>query len=143
MVYKRMNDSLLARIERGEEVVASLQRLARAESIPGAALTGLGAVDDVTLALYSLADRAYKTIHLAEDLEIVSLTGNLAWAGADPVVHLHGVVSRADGSASAGHVMRAVVSVTLEVMARLYPERIERKPDAAVGLNLLDLPRRV
>ena len=138
-----MDHLVIARLSIGEEVLDSIKSLAIRERLPGAAITGLGAVHDITLALYDRDKRAYATTRLVEELEVSSLTGNLAWAGEEPVAHLHAVVSRADCSAAGGHVMRAIVSVTLEVMLTLYPDRIRRAPDAAVGLNLLDLtPRR-
>ena len=141
MDYRRMGDRILARLAVGDEVIASLKALARAERIPAASLTGLGAVDDITLALYHPARREYLTTRLTEELEVATLTGNIAWLGEDPVVHIHGVVSRADCSTAAGHFVQARVSVTLEVMLHLYPERIERKPEPSVGLNLLALKR--
>lgn len=134
-----MDHLVIARLAIGEEALESIKSLAIRARLPGAAITGLGAVNDVTLALYDLASRTYATTRLVEDLEVSSLTGNLSWVGEEPVAHLHAVVSRADGSAAAGHVMRAVVSVTLELMLTVYPDRIRRAPDAGVGLNLLDL----
>lgn len=139
MEHKRMGDRILARLAAGDEVIASLKDLARAENIPAASITGLGAVDDITLALYHPARREYLTTRLTEELEVASMTGNIAWLDGDPVVHIHGVVSRADCATAAGHFVQARVSVTLEVMLHLYPERIARAPEPAIGLNLLAL----
>lgn len=130
---------LIARLAPGEEIHAALKALARAREIPSASLSGLGAVNDVTLALYDPVRRAYVETRLVEDLEVSTMTGNIAWLGEEPIIHVHGVVSRADCSAAAGHIMRGVVSLTLEVMLQIYPERIQRSPDAATGLNLLNL----
>jgi len=139
MKHKRMGDRILARLFPGEEIIESLKALTREARIPAGSLAGLGAVNDVTLALYETASRSYRTTRLEEELEVVSLTGNLSWLGGDPVVHAHGVVSRADCSTVAGHIMRGIVSITLEVMVEVYSERVERKPEPEIGLNLLDL----
>lgn len=141
MVHTRMTDRILVRLHPGDELHDCLRSLARAERIPSAALTGLGAVDDVTLALYTLATRRYLETRLTGELEVVSMTGNVSWLGDEPITHIHGVVSRADGSTAGGHFMRATVSITLEVMLLVYPERVERALDPACGLNLLDLGR--
>src|SRR5262245_5098858 len=103
------------RLHPGEEVHASLKDLARRESIPSAAISALGAVNDIVLALFDPAEKRYLETHFQEDLEIVSLTGNLAWSDDEPIAHLHGVVSRADCTTAAGHIMKATVSVTLEI----------------------------
>src|SRR6267142_4714165 len=123
---------IIARLYAGEEIHASLKALARERAIPSAALTGLGAVSDVTLAFYDPARRVYLETRLTEDLEVATMTGNIAWAGDEPMIHLHGVVSRADCTTAAGHIMRGVVSATLEVMLTVYPERIARTHDAGV-----------
>jgi hypothetical protein len=133
-------DLIVARLAIGDEIVESLRSLAKKEEIPAAAVTGLGAISEVTLALYDRMTRSYVETHLTEELEVASMVGNISWLGDEPVVHLHGVVSRRDATTAAGHIMRAVVSVTLELMLVVYPERLARKPDAALGLNLLDLP---
>ena len=130
---------IIARLFAGEEIHETLKALARERGIPSAALTGLGAVSDVTLAFWDQTRRAYLETRLTEDLEVATMTGNIAWLGGEPMIHLHGVVSRADCTTAAGHIMRGVVSATLEVMLTVYPEKIVRTHDPAVGLNLLDL----
>ncbi len=142
MQYRHMgNDRVLARLVVGEEVITSLKALARTERIPAASLTGLGAVDDVTLALYHPVRKEYITTRLTEELEVATMTGNIAWVGDEPVVHVHGVVSRADCSTAAGHFVQARVSVTLEVMLSIYHDRVIRAPEPSLGLNLLSLAR--
>ncbi|HKY33228.1 MAG TPA: DUF296 domain-containing protein [Candidatus Polarisedimenticolia bacterium] len=129
---------MAVRLHPGEEIVSSLKRLAREAPIPSAALCGIGAVDDVVLALFDPRARAYVETRLTGDLEVVSLSGSIGWAGEEPVVHLHGVVSRVDGTTAGGHLMKGVVSVTLEVMAWVGDRRLARRRDEATGLNLLD-----
>ena len=130
---------ILVRLGIGDEVVGSLRTLAKKEELPAAAVTGLGAVSEVTLAFYDRMGSSYIETRLNEELEVTSMTGNISWLGDEPVVHLHGVVSRRDASVAAGHIMRAVVSVTVEVMLVVYEEKVFRKNDPATGLNLLDL----
>ena len=132
---------ILVKLVPGEEILTCLKALARRLDIPSAFVTGLGAVNDVTLALYDPAARRYYETRLLEDLEVATMTGNLSWLGDEPIVHLHGVVSRADCTTAAGHIMRGFVSATLEVMLQVGEQRVERRPDAAIGLNLLHLPR--
>jgi len=132
-------EMIFVRLHPGEEVHACLMDLARREAVPSASVSGLGAVNDIVLALFDPASRRYLETRLTEDLEVVSLAGNLAWAGDDPVIHLHGVVSRADCSTAAGHIMRATVSVTLEIALMVGSRRMERRLDPAFSLKLLHL----
>lgn len=139
MEHRRTGERIIARLHRDDEIIGSLETLARAESIPAATFTGLGAVSEITLALYDTRERVYKETALREMLEIASMTGNISWLGDDPVIHAHGVVSRVDLSTAAGHIMRGIVSATLEVALQIHPVRVSRAMDPDVGLNLLDL----
>jgi len=133
------DDRMLVRLRTGEEIVESLKKLARDQKLPCAAVTGIGAVSDITLAIYSIESRRYLEARLTGELELVSLTGNVSWLGEEPVIHIHGVVSRADMTTSGGHIMRGVVSATVELMVQVYPDKVTRAMDQSVGLNLLDL----
>ena len=132
-------EMIFVRLHPGEEVHASLKDLARRQEIPAATVSGLGAVNDIVLALFDPAEKRYIETRFTEDLEVVSMTGNLAWSDNDPIAHLHGVVSRADCSTAAGHIMKATVSVTLEITLLVGSRRMERRLDPDFGLKLLHL----
>ena len=59
MQVKKVGDTLLVRIDRGEEIVASLLDLARKEQIQLASVTGLGAVDHVVFGTYGVEQKAF------------------------------------------------------------------------------------
>lgn len=139
MQHRRQGNQILARLETGEEIMETMKELARRESIPSGSLVGLGALSEVTLALYDLATKEYISTRLKEEVELVSMTGDVSWFEGEPAIHAHGVVSRADLSTAGGHIMSGVVSATLELMVTVYPEKVERAPDERVGLNLLSL----
>ena len=132
-------DIIFVRLHPGDEVHASLQELARLERIPSASVSGIGAVNQIVLALFEPSTRRYLETAFQEDLEIVSMTGTLGWLGDAPATHLHAVVSRADCTTAGGHIMRAIVSVTLEITLIVGDLRLERRPDPDFGLNLLAL----
>ena len=79
-------------------------------------------------------------------LEVVSLAGNVSMLDGAPFAHLHAVLAgRVDGEAErdfaayGGHLFRGIVSPTFEVFLTEFAQAVERKPEAATGLNLLDL----
>ena len=55
MDYKRFGDKIIARIDRTEEVHEKLKDLALKENIKLASIYGIGATDDFTIGLFSLA----------------------------------------------------------------------------------------
>jgi predicted DNA-binding protein with PD1-like motif len=140
MEFQRKGDRIQLRLVVGEELLDSLKQLARTESLPSATFTALGAVTEVTLAAYDTAARVYREMSFTEPLEMASVVGNISWlTGGDPMVHAHGVFSRFDCTTIAGHIMRAVTSATCEVAMQVGEKKVIRRPDEAIGLNLLDL----
>jgi predicted DNA-binding protein with PD1-like motif len=76
---------------------------------------------------------------MEEQVEVLSLVGDIALNQGKPKVHAHGVVGKSDGSAHGGHILRARVWPTLEVVLTESPERLCRATDQETGLALIDL----
>jgi predicted DNA-binding protein with PD1-like motif len=125
--------------EKGEEAMESLLRFARDHRITAAHLTAIGAFSEVTLGFFDPEKRSYKKIPVTEQVEVVSLAGNIAMAGADPKVHAHVVVSTSDGRALGGHLLQGRVWPTLEVIVQKAPEYLRRVVDPETGLPLIQL----
>jgi len=97
----------------------------------------IGAVSEVELAWYDLLAKQYVTALFQEDLELVSLTGNVSKLGNDLLVHNHGVFSNKAMETKGGHVNRAVVSLACEVVLTRVEGTIVRAYDEETGLNLM------
>jgi predicted DNA-binding protein with PD1-like motif len=140
MRWRRVPGGVASVLERGDEVLESLRRVAAEAGVQSGFISGLGAVDRVQLAFYDLERKTYDRIDLEGDHEIGSLTGNLTRLDGAPFVHVHAVVAGRDFTARTGHLMRAHCSATVELFVHDFgAEPIDRKPDAAVGLNLWKL----
>lgn len=126
-------------LERGEELMESVTRLATETGIRAASLTGLGAVSSLTLGFYDLAARRYERASWTEEMEVCSLAGNLAEVDGGPFPHIHGVFGRRDFSCLGGHVFEAVVSVTLELALLTAPEPLRRHPVDFCDLKLISM----
>jgi uncharacterized protein len=124
----------------GDEVAAGLLAFAREHEIAGAYFTAIGALRDVTLGYWRWETKHYERIPLREQVEVLSLAGNVALApdGA-PKVHAHVVVGKSDGTAHGGHLLEGHVRPTLEVMLVESPRHLRRTHDPATGLALLDV----
>ena len=83
--------------------------------------------------------KLYKAMSLREQMEVLTLSGDIA-LGADgqPVVHTHVVLGRSDGEAWGGHLIEATTSPTLELYATTYPEPLHKRLDPATDLLLID-----
>jgi predicted DNA-binding protein with PD1-like motif len=134
---------LALRLEEGEEVVASLLEVAAQERITAAEITGIGALSSVTLGFFELDRRRYHENPLQEQVEVLSLIGNLAEFEGKPKLHAHIVVGKRDGTAMGGHLVEGLVRPTLELIVNEAPRHLRRKTDPATGLALLELERRM
>jgi predicted DNA-binding protein with PD1-like motif len=125
--------------ETGEEVISGLAEFAKTHQIQSGFFFGLGAFQTATLAFFDLQTKEYEHIPVDEQVEVMSITGNVTWFEGEPKIHAHAVVGKRDGSAHGGHVIKAIVRPTLEVFVSVSGSMIERKLDAAAGLPLIDL----
>lgn len=123
----------------GDEVSAGLSEFARQHSIRSASLSGIGGLSDVVLGFFEMGKKDYKPIPLGEQLEVMSLLGNISEFDGTPKVHAHIVVGKIDGSAWGGHLLEAHVRPTLEVFVSETGGEMRRKKDAQTGLPLLDV----
>ena len=123
----------------GDEVAAGLLDFAKEHKL-AASITAIGAFERVTLGFFESERKDYKKIHINEQVEVMSLIGNIALdESGQPKVHAHVVVGRRDGTAHGGHLLEAYVRPTLEVILVESPEPLRRKMNAEVGLPLIDL----
>jgi hypothetical protein len=95
----------------------------------------------VTLGYFELEKRDYKRIPIDEQVEVVSLVGNIARGDDGPKLHAHVVVGKRDGAAFGGHLIDARVRPTLEVVLVETPAHLRRRSDPATGLALIDLEK--
>jgi predicted DNA-binding protein with PD1-like motif len=124
----------------GEEAVSELVRFARENDIRGAQLAGIGAASQLRFGWLDLAAKRYQPIELDEQVEILSLLGNIA-IGDDgqPVLHAHIVVAKRDGTAHGGHLMELHVRPTLELfLTQTAPLRRRKVPDLPLQTIRLD-----
>jgi uncharacterized protein len=124
----------------GEQVAKGLLDFAQRQRIGTARFTAVGALREVTLGYFHWEKKEYEKIPVSQQVEVLSLAGNLVSSPDGPKLHAHIVVGKRDGSAHGGHLIEAVVRPTLEVMliATKSP-RVERRHDEATGLALIKL----
>ncbi|MFW9907058.1 MAG: PPC domain-containing DNA-binding protein [Candidatus Thorarchaeota archaeon] len=133
--------TVVVRMVPGEDILETLEDLAKKLEIRAGYLMLIGAISGATLGYFDLEKKQYKSFIIDKDLEVTSCIGNIA-VGRDgnPIVHAHIVVADEQGKSFSGHLMRGCrVSVTIEVILTILDGKLERAPDNTSGLNLLNL----
>jgi predicted DNA-binding protein with PD1-like motif len=129
--------TLVVVFDKDEELIDGLQRLAEDEHLDSAHFTAIGGFSSVVLAFFSREKLAYEDIPVNEQVEVLSLEGNIVPEDAGFKVHAHVVVGRRDGSTRGGHVQKARIWPTLEVVLEEAPLHLRRKIDRETGLALI------
>lgn len=139
MKYKRFGEDIAVRLEVGEEVVASLAEIAEREGVTFASVSGIGAADDIAVSVYDVKAKKYFDNEFREPMEITSLLGTVSEKDGAPYIHIHATAGRRDGTAVGGHLKRAVISATCELVLHTVYGRVPRFYDERTGLNLMEL----
>ncbi len=126
-------------LDTGDEVIASLTGFAKKRRIKGGSFSGIGALQQSTIAYWNWDTKEYENIEVAEQAEALTITGNIARSGDKIKIHAHVILGRRDGSAIGGHLLRATVRPTLELLVADHGTPFARRRDKVTRLWLLDL----
>ena len=144
MKYEKVDGGYFIRLFKGEEIPAALCKFITQKKIGGGYISGLGAVNNVTLGYFDLERQKYLKEEFPGIYELVSLTGNIAYVEGEPFVHAHVLISDQQMVPRAGHLFAGTIAITGEFFIAVAGKKFRRTKDPEVGLNLLDftLPRK-
>jgi predicted DNA-binding protein with PD1-like motif len=125
--------------DKGDEFMAEMQRFADEVHLLASQFTAIGAFSDLLLGYFDRGRKNYKKIPIDEQVEVLTLAGDVALLGGKPKIHAHVVVGKSDGSAYGGHLLEAHVWPTLEVIVTEAPLHLRRRHDETTGLALIDI----
>ena len=136
MDYRRFQNTVVVRIDKGEEILAQLKVMAVKENIRLASVRALGAVNDFTVGVFKTGEKKYYANHFTGDFEIVSLTGTISTMNGEYYAHLHMSAGDEKGQVFGGHLNEAKVSATCEMVVEIIDGQVDRAFSEEVGLNL-------
>ena len=110
MDYRRFENTIVARFDRGEEITAQLRALCEKENIRLASVEALGATDEFTVGVYNVDEHQYHALTFTGTHEIVSLTGTVNTMNGEYYSHLHMSAANESGAVVGGHLNAARVS---------------------------------
>ena len=137
MEFKKFGSKYIVRLDRGEEIVASITELVKSENISLGRVSGIGAVNKVTIGLFEVDTKEYHKEELIGDFEILNLSGNISQMDDKEYLHFHITIGDEDFNAFGGHLNQARVSATAEIIIDLIDGNLDREFNDEVGLNLL------
>jgi uncharacterized protein len=121
----------------GDEVMSALTEFVREQCVGAASFTGIGAFSEATLGYFDWETKEFREISIQEQVEVLTLAGDVALEEDEPRVHAHVVVAGRDGSARGGHLLEARVRPTLELVLVQSPAHLRKRHDPETGLALI------
>ena len=135
MEYKRTGNTIYLRLTKGEEIVESLKEIANKENVRAASVSGIGATDDFTVGVFNVDTQRYEDFTFHGNHEINALVGNISYMDG-AYAHVHITCTGKDCKVVGGHLLRAVISLTAEIVLTVSDVEIGRKRDDTLGINL-------
>jgi predicted DNA-binding protein with PD1-like motif len=121
-----------------DEVMSGLTDFAIAHKVSDAHFTAIGAVSGATLAWLDIPKKMYRRIAVTQQVEVLSLIGDIAVFNGVPIIHMHTVLCKPDGSTVGGHVFELITNPTVEVFMTVNTTPLTKKADDASGMKLID-----
>jgi hypothetical protein len=126
-------------LKEGDEAKSGLLEFAKTQQIEAASFVALGAFQSATLAYFEWERKAYKDIPVPEQVEVISLIGDIVPdEKGQPSLHAHAVLGRSDGTTRGGHLQKGWVRPTLEITVTEVPAHLNRRKHPELGLALIE-----
>jgi predicted DNA-binding protein with PD1-like motif len=122
----------------GNEAMAAITSFARERQLRASQFTAIGAFSKVVVAYFDWETKEYRNSPIAQQVEVLSLVGDITLDDGKPKVHAHVVISKADATAHGGHFVEGLVRPTLEIVITETSAHLRRRFDPQSGLALID-----
>lgn len=137
MKKSRSGNLHFIKLDKGEELIGTVSAFANETGILSAFVTGIGVLKDIELGYFDVEKSAYDIKKLEGDFELVSLMGNIGKMDGKAGVHFHVVLSDKEFKCIGGHLLKAYIGVTCEMVIASTDMRLERLYDPDTKLKLL------
>ena len=138
MDYRRFGNTLMIRMDPGEEVLETLAGICRKEKVALGHFSALGAADYLVVGIYDVKKQVYCKEEFHGAYEITSLFGTVSEKDGEVYLHAHLNASSLHGQTIGGHLNSAVISGTCEMALTVLDGHAGRKLNPLTGLNDLD-----
>lgn len=136
MEYRKFGNTIIARIDKGEEILEQVKEIALKEQVKLASVQALGAINKFTVGVFKTDEKKYLSNEFKGSFEIVSLNGIINTMNNEFYCHLHMSAGNDKGEVFGGHLNQATVSATCEMVITIIDGIVDRYYDEQIGLNL-------
>ena len=134
--YKKSGYRFIVSLDNHVEIFSALTAFCRDMGIKSGSISGIGALNGMTLRFFDPSTKKYVDKELNEQMEIANLSGNVSTLEGEVYLHLHIVAGRRDYPALAGHLLSATLNGAGEFFVEDHGTVAERVHDPELGLNV-------
>ena len=132
----KFDTKYLLRIDKGEEVIATLAEFCTKNSIALAAVSAIGAASELKVGLFDTTTKEYSSHEFSGIFEITSLSGTISTMDGKVYPHLHITFSDKSCHVFGGHLNRCIIGATCELVLDTINGSVDREFSTNIGLNL-------
>ncbi|MCX4471632.1 hypothetical protein C5N14_21965 [Micromonospora sp. MW-13] len=136
-VHHQTRRVLVVVCDKGEEAVSTIGRALDAHGVRSGQVSAVGGFSGGEVGYFDRDRGDYLRIPIGGQAEVLSLLGDVAERDGEPVLHVHAVLGRPDGSTLGGHLLRGEVWPTLEVIITEVGPELTKRVDPETGLALI------
>lgn len=142
MDYRQFGEKFYVRLDKGDEIIASLTALCEKENITAAQIQGIGGCESAKVGVFDQERKVYRQRELCCLLELVSLDGNVTLYEGKPYIHAHATFAYHGDDKKpeplCGHLLEAVIGLTGEIVITPATGIIRRKFIEELGIRVWD-----
>lgn len=136
MEYRRFGNTIIARIDMGEDLLEKMKRIAMLEDVKLASVSALGTFSYMNVGVYDLEKKQFMGNDFEGMFEIVSLTGTINTMNGEYYSHIHAAAADKDGNVFGGHLSKGIIGATCEMVITVIDGTVDRVKDEKTGLNI-------
>ena len=141
MKFKLINDdqqkTYAVIMDSGDEVMEQLKNFAKDQKLRASQFTAIGAFSEAIVGFFDFSIKDYEKTPIQEQVEVLVLTGDISLFKDEYKVHAHVVLGKRDGTAHGGHLVKAIVHPTLEIILNESPKYLKREMDEESEIPLI------
>lgn len=139
MKEKAIGNTVVLRLEIGEDIVKSVKDVCARRKITAAHISGIGALKKAVVGVFNMETKVYKSNEYNEFTELTNLCGNASLMNGETYIHLHATLADEEGHAFGGHLNEGIVGATAEIFITVLDGVIDRVYCDETGLNVFDI----
>ncbi len=121
----------------GDEVLQTFTGYLAKQHVAAGRFQAIGAFKQFQLRYFDTAIMRYQARDFDQQVEVLSLLGDVSLRDGQPLIHSHIVLGTSDFQTLGGHLARGIVEPTLELILTVLDTELVREKDQRTGLDVI------